>query len=181
MLKLMNNIKLLSLLISTLTCAATVNAELYKGLDDEGNIVYSDKPFDNAHQFTPPPLSVVDAHKVKPKEDPVEIEKNVAFKYTDFDITSPKNNETIWNEPDMAVKLSLKPKLNTAEKHTVWLLLNGKPVVKNSQSMTLQAGRISRGAHQLQAQVRNKEGKIIVRTRTILIHTKNAATSGRAR
>jgi hypothetical protein len=168
----MKNTILTSLLTAALLFVCTAHAGLYKGLDDEGNVIYSDKPFENAEQFTPPPLSIMDAPKVKPKEEAVE--EPAEFKYTDFNIGSPKNNQTIWNEPDLIVTLQLKPALNTAEGHTVWLMMDKKPLVKNSQSMSLPIGRADRGAHQLQAQVRTKEGKILVRTRAIVVHIKNS-------
>ncbi len=173
MIKLMKNTIARSLLIPALLFTFTVNAGLYKGLDDEGNVVYSDQPFDDAQAFTPPSLTIFDAPKAEAKKEAIEEEKTAEFKYTDFDIVSPKDNQTIWNDPDLGVSVQLKPALNTAEGHTIWLLMNGKPLVKNSQSLTLQIGRTDRGAHQLQAQVRNKDGKIIVRTRTIIVHIKN--------
>jgi len=176
----MQNNLLKSLLTVLLLVAISSHAELYKGIDDKGNVFYSDKPFDNAKKFTPPSLSVVDAPKVKPEQTVTE-EKLVEFKYTDFDIVTPKNNETIWNEPALTVSLKLKPALNTTQGHNIWLMKNGKPLIKNSQSLLLQIGRLDRGAHQLQAQVRNKQGKIIVRTRAIVVHIKNAVIRPRVR
>ncbi len=170
----MKNIISRSLLITALLFTFTVDAGLYKGLDDEGNVDYSDQPFDDAQAFTPPSLTVFDAPKAEAKKKAVEEEKTTEFKYTDFDIVSPKNNQTLWNEADPIVSLQLKPALNTAEGHNIWLLMNGKPLVKNSQNMSLSMGRTDRGAHQLQAQVRDKQGKIIARTRAIVIHIKNS-------
>lgn len=175
MIKPMKNTISRSLLIPALLFTFTVDAGLYKGLDDNGNVIYSDQPFDNAEKFTPPSLTVFDVPKAEAKKKVVEEEKTAEFKYTDFDIVSPKDNQTLWNEADPTVSLQLKPALNTAEGHNIWLLMNGKPLVKNSQSLTLQIGRTDRGAHQLQAQVRDKQGKIIARTRTIVIHIKNTA------
>ena len=163
-----------SFLLSLLVYAVTVDAGLYKGLDDEGNVVYSDQPFENAQKFTPPSLTVVNSPKAEIKKEVLEEEKTAEFKYTDFDIVSPKDNQTIWNEPDLGVTVQLKPALNTAEGHTVWLMMDKKPLVKNSQSMSLTIGRSDRGAHQLQAQVRDKEGKVILRSRVIVVHIKNS-------
>lgn len=176
MLVVMKNTLLNSLLILTLIGSCSANAALYKGLDSEGNVVYSDKPFDDAEKFTPPPISVMDARKVDSEKEAATEEKPAEFKYTSFDIISPANNQTIRNDPDVTVSLKLKPGLNTEENHNIWMLVDGKPVVKNTQSLTVQLGRLDRGAHQLQAQIRNNEGAIIVRTRptVVFIHKTSA-------
>ncbi|MCK5396423.1 MAG: DUF4124 domain-containing protein [Gammaproteobacteria bacterium] len=170
----MNDIALKSLLLSVPLFTFVAHAELYKGLDAEGNVFYSDQPFHNAEKFIPPSLSIADAPKAKQKKKVTEEEKPAEFKYTDFDIISPTNNQTIWNEPQLNVTLQLKPGLNTAEGHTAWLIMDGKPVVENSQSTSMQIGQTDRGAHQLQAQVRDKEGKIVVRSRAIIVHIKKS-------
>jgi hypothetical protein len=171
----MKNILLKCLLIPALMFAFAVNAGFYKGLDEDGNVVYSDKPFENSKKITPPAITVMDATKIKPKAEAPEEQAPAEFKYTEFDIIEPKNEQTIWNEPNLYVKLKLTPALNTEEKHNIWLLMDGKPLVKNSQSLSLPIGRSERGAHQIQAQVRDKDGKIIVRTRPVLVHIKNTA------
>jgi len=173
----MRYISLISLFCIALPFGFTAQAGLYKGLDDEGNVVYSDKPFTDSQVFTPPPLSVVDALKVPPKEEVVEEEKTAETTYTAFSISAPTSQQVIWNEPDLTVTMQLKPALSTAEGHNVWLLMDGKPLVKNSQSLSLQIGRADRGEHQIQGQVRNKKGKIIKRTQSVTIHIKNTVIS----
>ena len=177
MLTSMKYIIVLSLFFIALPFGFTAHAGLYKGLDEEGNVVYSDKPFTDSQVFTPPPLTVVDAPKVQPKEAIVEEEKAVETKYTAFSISAPTSQQVIWNEPDLTVTMQLKPALSTAEGHNIWLLMDGKPLVKNSQSLSLQIGRADRGEHQIQGQVRNKKGKIIKRTQSVTIHIKNTVIS----
>ena len=169
MLVVMKNTLLNSLLMLALVSLSSANAALYKGLDSEGKVIYSDVPFEDAEKFTPPPISVMDTPKVKADEKVAEEKKAEAFKYISFDIISPENNQTIRNDPDVTVSLKLKPGLNTEKNHNIWMLLDGKPVVKNTQSLSVQLGRLDRGAHKLQAQIRNKKGKIIVRSRTIVV------------
>lgn len=181
MLRYMKNILLNSLLLSVTLFTFAASAQLYKGLNKEGHVVYSDQPFENSEKFTPASLSVISSRKVAPKKKAVTEEEPAEFKYTDFDIASPKNNETIWDAPQINISLILKPALNLAEGHTAWLLMDGKVVVKNSNSTSLQIGRTERGAHQLQAQVRDKEGKVVVRTRSIIVHIKNTVVRRRAR
>lgn len=147
------------------------NAALYKGIDAEGNVVYSDRPFEDAERFTPPEISVVEKEKVKPEIDgkAESEEKPVEFKYLDFDIVSPKTNDTIRDQFDMSVALKLRPGLNIEKGHSVWLLVNGKPLIEKSLDMSLRIDRLERGAQKIQAQVRDEQGKIIVRTRTVVV------------
>ena len=181
MLRHMKNFLLNSLLLSVTLFTFAASAQLYKGLDEEGHVVYSDQPFENSEKFTPASLSVINAPKAAPKKKAAAVEEPAEFKYTDFDITSPKNNETIWDAPQINIALRLEPDLNLAEGHTAWLLMDGKVVVKNNNSTSMQIGRTERGAHQLQAQVRDKEGKIVVRSRSIIIHIKNTVVRRKAR
>ena len=172
----MKNILLNSLLMFSLIASHVASAGLYKGLDAEGNVVYSDTPFEDAEKFTPPPLSVMDKPKVTADSKLEVDDKPAEFKYLDFDILSPAYNQTIRNEPDVTVSLNLKPGLNSEEGHSIWMLVDGKPVIKNSQDMTSKLGRLERGAHKLQAQIRDEQGKIVVRTRVtvVFIHQTSA-------
>jgi len=172
----MNTATLLkSFLAAIMLCSATAFAGLYKGVDEEGNVVYSDKPFENAERFTPPAITVMDAPKVPPREEPVTEEEDEAeeTKYTALSIASPRNQQTIWNEPNLIVQVKIKPALDTRQGHRLWLIMDGKPLVKKSRSTALPIGRADRGEHKLQVQVRNKKNKILKRSKTITVHIKN--------
>ena len=163
------------LLATLLVLATPVCAELYKGIDAQGNVVYSDTPFEDAAKYKAPPISVVGSAKDKAAAESAEPPEPKVFKYTDFDIVSPEDKQTIWNEPELNVSLRLKPALNEAEEHSLWLLLDGNAVVENSQSLSMSIGRVERGAHKLQAEVRDANGKVIVRTRTAVVFIQQAS------
>jgi len=133
-------------------------AGLYKGLDKDGSVSYSDTPFENAEKMTPPPITIIDAPK----------------KASKFKISAPTNGQTIWNTPDLTVSVSMTPPLDTEQGHTIWLLMDGKALVKKSRTMLMQIGRADRGEHKLQTQVRNKQGKIIKRSKPITVHIKHS-------
>lgn len=168
------------LLKSTLTLcllllSISASAGLYKGLDADGNTVYSDKPFDNAEKITPPPITVVDAPKVPAKTESVTEKETVAdTSYKSFRITSPKNNATIWNNPDLTIQLTVTPKLNTQAGDNIWLLLDGKTIVKNSKSLSIPVGRYDRGEHKVVAQLKNKSGKTLMTSNAVTLHIKNS-------
>lgn len=173
----MKNTLLICLLVFVSSYAAIASSALYKGLDANGNVIYSDTPFKDAERYTAPPISVVAAPDVgtdeKLEEGKSKEGEPVEFKYMAFDIASPHDKETIRNDPDIDVSLNIKPGLNTDEGHTIWLLVDDNPVVKNAQQLSLQLGRMDRGGHQLQAQIRDKDGKIVLRTKVILFFVHN--------
>ena len=174
--------KLAAPLIITLTASLILSghadAQLYKGTDAEGNVIYSDTPFQDSESFTPPPLSVMDAPKAeKPQataEAPEEEEKPETS-YSRFTILSPTPNSTIWNDPDLAVKMMIDPPLATKEGHRIWLLMDGRPVVRHSGSPTVQIGQTYRGTHTFEGQVRNQKGEILKRTPPTQVHIKQTS------
>lgn len=172
----MKNTILKILLISVLVAASAVSAKLYKGIDSEGKVIYSDTPFDDAEKFTPPPISVMDAPKAAAEKKAAEEEQPADFKYMKFDIVSPEDEQTIRNDPNVKVSVNLVPGLNADAGHSIWVFVDGEPVVKDGQDTSYYIGRVERGAHKLQAQVRDTSGKIIVRSRTNVIYIHN--TSG---
>ena len=172
----MKNLLSKNLLLISLVASGTANAELYKGIDAEGEVEYSDKPFSDAEKFEAPPVSVVETPHDKNKKILTEevakkqINKHAENKYTNFHIVSPKNKQSIWNDPELTVSLHLKPALNFEKKHTIWLLLDGQPLEKNSESLSIPTGRLERGEHKLQAQVRDHKGKLIIHTQAIVVY-----------
>jgi hypothetical protein len=177
-------------LIMLLASVCTANAGMYKGISSDGEVVYSDVPFRNSEEFNAPPVAVLEmpdvildkvmsegavkaereaADKVA-EEQKEEIERQAEYKYTAFSIVSPKDKQSIWNKPDLDLKLNLKPSLNIVKKHVIWLLLDGEPLVKNSVSVSIPSGRLERGEHKLQAQVRDSKGKLVTKTKTIVVY-----------
>jgi len=131
-------------------------AGLYKGLDKDGSVSYSDTPFENAEKMTPPPITIIDAPKKAPEviveTEEVESDEKPETTYSKFKISAPTNGQG----------------------HTIWLLMDGKALVKKSRTMLMQIGRADRGEHKLQTQVRNKQGKIIKRSKPITVHIKHS-------
>ena len=177
-------------LLVLLVSPGAVNAEMYKGVSADGEVVYSDVPFRNSEEFRAPPVAVLEmpavildkvlsegegkkqANKVATEKEAkkAEIKRQATFKYKEFRFVSPTNKQSIWNNPDVIVSLHLKPTLNNVKKHKIWLLLDGEVLVDNSVSAKIPTGRLERGEHKLQAQVRDSKGKLITKTKTIVVY-----------
>ena len=183
-----------SLLLIFLVSISNADAGVYKGISSDGEVVYSDVPFRESAEFNAPPIAVLEMpdvildtvmyekvakeEKIKVDElatekveaDKAEIKRQAEFPYTKFFIESPKDKQSIWNNPDLEVSLHLAPSLNNLKKHKIWLLLDGKPLVDNSESLSIPTGRLERGEHKLQAQVRDAKGKLIIKTKSIIVY-----------
>ena len=187
------NTKITILLLSSaiLISSGIASARFYKSVDEQGNIVYSDTPTPGAEQLTPPPISTVDSlpkpepstdTEAKPGEETgEEVAKKPPTRYTKFSIVSPQNEATIWdNNGSVPVSLLLEPPLDTENGHSVWVYVDGKAVVRKSQSMVQPLSGIDRGAHKIRAEIRDDKRKTLKRTNNITVHMKRASAIPRS-
>ena len=178
---------LLLLASTAMIYAGVTNAQFYKSVDEQGNIVYSDTPMPGAEQLTPPPISTVESKPVPEKssdeanntseagtEEPA---KKPPTRYTKFSIVSPGNDATIWdNSGSVPVSLLLEPPLDTENSHSVWVYVDGRAMVRKSQSLVQPLSGIDRGTHKIRAEIRDSNRKTLKRTQNITVHLKRATS-----
>ncbi len=151
-------------------------AELYKWKDKDGNVMYSDKPpFEGAEQLDPPHLTTTPAVKVvkkkpKPEDTGPTIEED--FRYSQFQITSPLNDEAIRSNPgNISVSFLVKPALNLRLGHFITIKIDGTVVrdkVKSSSGILLQ--NIDRGTHTITASLKDKNGQTLMSSNPVKMH-----------
>ena len=144
--------------------AADAYAELFKKVDEQGNITYSDVPSGAAKPVQPPGLSTYgtpDQHKQTAKK-PVEAKKPAAVtNYTTLAIASPANDEALRdNSGAVVVKVSLTPPLDTKGGHKLVLLLDQKSAAV-AQTAEVALKDVERGAHTLKAQITDASGHVL--------------------
>ena len=117
-----------------LLLASTVFAQLYKSVDENGNVVYSDVPPDGtAEPVELPPLNVIEAVKVAPPRSE-SADPGLPLTYS-IQITQPQNEQTFRNTREFPVSVSIDPPLQ--EGHQVAISLDGVVRVldgRNAQS-----------------------------------------------
>ena len=152
---------LLGLLATTVAAAET-----WTWTDEEGVVHYSDRPEPgatriviekpNTSQALSRPRAAADAGASGADEEPAPP------RYESFEIDSPGAEETLWNiEGVLSVSLSLSPGLQPG--HQVRVYFDGNPRMVNGTSFQLQ--EVWRGVHNLQAEVLDETGKMLIRTR----------------
>jgi hypothetical protein len=159
--------------IASLIIAFTSQAALYKWVDENGEVIYSDQPpTKDAKELVPPPIMSTPAVKYTPKQKPEEkTEEEVATTYTEFKITSPAQDETIRdNAGNISLTLSIAPALNTKQGHSISVLVDGKAKLSNSKNLSHTLTYIDRGTHTLKAEIKDAKGSVIKSSNSVTIH-----------
>lgn len=158
------------ILLASLIFSTSVHSEMYKWVDEEGNTNYSDKqPFENASTHITPDINTTPA--VKAPKPPIIEETAKQTVYQFFKITSPEHNATIRdNQGNFSISLAIQPALNTAQGHYISVLLDNKLAQDRLTGLGAQFSNVDRGTHQITALIKNKQGKILLRTKNITIY-----------
>lgn len=129
---------------------------MYKWVDAQGNVHYSDKPapgatkidVPKARTFTPPQVAAP-AENNETGDQPSQPRPRVAKGYTAISISSPRDQQTLWNVPSVTVSVSLQPALRPGD--SVTITLDGTSQTVQGSSATF--ADVGRGQHTATASV----------------------------
>ena len=150
------------LLTSLLLVPALAAGQVYKWVDTNGKIHYSDRPVTGAETLGVP------VHKAAPRETP-RPGQGVLGPYTQFEILDPADNTTIRDpEGNVQVSLLLEPAL--MEGHRLQIVTDGAPASGDAPGTQLRIGGLPLGSHQLQARIVNADGTLIASSPVVHFH-----------
>jgi len=157
-------------LILLLLLSFSAYAGIYKWVDDQGKVHYSDKEQKGAEKVNlPAAVTYTPAQTGSSSDDKPEPEPEQTQGYTEMSIVQPKMNETIRsNSGDIQVSIVLKPGLVPG--HGISLYLDGKEVLKGGVQTTVTLTNLDRGSHTLRATVFDKNGVAVISSRSIIFH-----------
>jgi hypothetical protein len=152
-----------------LLAAAAAMADAYTWTDEEGIVHYSDRPQPGATRIVLADpntgRSPAPQRRSTPSSTPSDdtAPDTGPFRYESFEVTSPGAEETLWNiEGVLNVSLSLTPALQPG--HQVRVYFDGNQQIVSG--MSFQLDEVWRGVHNLQAEVLDETGQMMIRTRT---------------
>ena len=180
----------ITLAASTLLAMSAASAQIYKIVDENGNVTYTDQaPADGSAPMKLPELSVVDtdyeAEQVETEEAAATAEesleptrRDLRRMYRDFRILAPAQEETFWGTANAVViswgsETPLQPGMKTR------LFIDGAPQAE-SQSTT-RALTLDRGEHSVFAELRDARGRRLVTTPTVTFFIKQASVGAQPR
>jgi len=154
------------LVLLGLLAAAAASADVWRWIDDDGVVHFSDTPQAGAELVDVSESSRSTGARLyrntaPSSSDDAAAATEQAFRYESLSISSPGAEETLWNiEGTLSVSLSLSPGLQTG--HQVRVYFNGEPRMVNSTSFTLD--EVYRGVHNIQAEVLDSTGRLMIRS-----------------
>ena len=169
----------------------STNAEVYKKIDENGNVSFTDVPattdqkaiqIDQPMTYESKPITPTTSRSAEGSEGSETTEMSQPqIKYETLSIITPTNDQNLRdNGGNVAVSLSSQPGLDTAANHQYILYLDGKKV-SESQSSTTSLPNTDRGTHTLSAEIVDKDQTILIKSDSITFHLQRVSAGNRAR
>lgn len=152
---------IVALIFLVVLTSASAAGQIYKSIDAQGNVSYSDQPSPGAQPVQLAPISITPvpatpAGNPAPMQTaPVTDAKPVV--YLQLQIISPINDQTVWdNNGQVTVSVSVMPALASTD--TMQMIVDGKIAAESNSAANFNLTHLDRGTHVIQAQiVRNKK------------------------
>jgi hypothetical protein len=150
------------LLVTTLAAADGA----WKWTDDNGVVHYSDVPVEGAEQVNIAEYSRATGANLSRNSAPssnaaTEAESAAAPGYASISISSPAAEETLWNiEGRLTVSVNVSPGLQSG--HQIRAYYDGQAQIVQGTTFTID--EVFRGVHNLQVEVIDGSGKLMIRS-----------------
>lgn len=152
--------------VALILLAGVALAQAYRWVDKDGVVHYSDRPEPGAEEVQLPeyrPSSAPTAPVSRPtrRDEAAASDANQPFSYQSLTVAAPASEQTLWNiEGVLNVSLALQPALQSG--HRIRVYFDGNPRMVSGTSFQLE--EVYRGAHNLQAEVIDQTGKLMIRS-----------------
>ena len=158
--------------------AAFAPGEIYKVVDKDGNVTFTDqRPNAGAEPMDLPPLSVIETDIQVPETSAAVVDeepkpptsRELRKLYRDFSITQPQQEQTFWGTAN-TVFVSWGSSEAVLPEMSVMLFVDGK-----GQKAPAAGGvglTLERGEHQVYAELRDERGRRIVTTDKVTFFVK---------
>ena len=177
------------ILIIGMICTVSFAAygAIYTHSDPNGETVYSDTPL--SQEATPLDMgheASLEAGTLStpPKEQSTSAlnattTNNERKPYQALTMLSPKNKETIANQPTLTVRLHVEPALQEGD--VIQLFLDGAPAGPTTTQLQITVPALERGSHTLKAVLLGNKQQSLIQTDTITIYIQRISLHSPAR
>ncbi|MBS8241271.1 DUF4124 domain-containing protein [Marinobacter lipolyticus] len=139
--------------------AAPAFAEVYRNVDAQGNVTFSDEPSDGAEEVKVKPVTTVTLPKPADVQEPEQLRQQVEEEgavYQSVRILSPSDDQAFHSgSGDVAFRVTSQPALQ--EGHRYEVTLDGQPVGQTA-SDTVTVRNVFRGTHEARVSIIDQNG-----------------------
>jgi len=167
-----------------LLCLAQLShAEIYREIDKEGNVSFTDRNSTKADQLNLPPANIIKStpqtsndtdnrSSLKQVNDRTQYELN---------IISPVQNENIRSDiGNITLDWATQPPLDINENYTYSIFVDQQPLVQNLRSASYMLENINRGSHKIQITLEDEDGITVSKSTELTIHLHRFSIKHRA-
>ena len=165
--------------------AADAGTRIYKVIDEDGNIIFTDvPPLDNtkseevkvgvSNTFKPPPPAAAPREVWNVGEDGEQVPATTQFAYNRAAIIAPQHDASLReNAGNVSVKTSVTPNLRPG--HKLRLMMDEAPVGNLVGASEFALSNVDRGSHTLRLQIVDQVGKVIFNGSDSTFHLQRAS------
>lgn len=167
----------IALVISTVVASAVAGG-VYKVVDDQGNITYTDTPPAEitADEMVLPVINPISSPTLTPspaaERSPIstDIETVMAFTgYSSVVMVAPLDGSLVrFDQPKLMAQLALTPALQAD--HLVQFYIDGSAYGRAIPAISLAIGGLERGSHRISARVLSSQGAVLAITEPVTVH-----------
>ena len=180
--------------LSLLLMTASIGAQVYRVVDEHGNVIYTDRPPENGgEEVELPPLSIIEvpvyqktarqkAAEAAAAGEPVETEiplKTLRRNYRDFEIISPQQEESVWH-PDGPVPVAWKTGKDLQQGMKVTIFIDGNQQATTTQPIIPVSG-LERGEHTVTAEIKDAKNRRIATANPVTFFVRRPTINNRPR
>jgi len=167
-------------LLATFAVASSLNAEIYKSYDSDGNVVFTDVPAEKSEKVDLPDITTFKSQPYKPIQRSQPATQNTEIRY-DVKLVQPAHKETVRNNSgNVPIEVEVKPALRRELGHQVLLWLDNEEPVKFTTNR-FQLSNIDRGTHTVSVKVVDGKGKALSSAQTNTVYVKRHSVNFNAR
>lgn len=169
---------LLLFLSLTLCFGALAQERVYKRVNPDGSVEYSDRPLEDAEIIKVPkgstftmPATPAAGNRAAPRPPR---NSDDAESYESLEITSPQNDEAIRSNDGRVTALA-KSVPTLQEGHFYRWTMDGTVLPRKLKDPILLMKEVDRGTHNLEVAIINSEGKVVMSSDKIVFHLLRAS------
>lgn len=149
-----------------LLITSAASADVYRSVDESGNIIYSDKPSPDAEKIHIDEVQTIEAPDTDPFEyTPADSSAGTSI-YTKLAIVSPEDGATIRsNSGELTISSVSEPALDTAAGHQLVLVMDGNDVATGGPQFGLE--NVDRGTHSVSVAIKDENGAVVIQSNPV--------------